>query len=71
MVRLRLLRHGISGAGGVGKVMAEWITTGDPGMDMSSMALGRFQGRNLDKATIQRMACEVYGTYYDIVDPYG
>ncbi len=59
--------HGVSGAGGVGKVIAEWIVNGDPGMDMSSMALARFGGKPMDKATIEKMACKVYGTYYDIV----
>lgn len=58
--------HGVSGAGGVGKVMAEWIANGDPGLDLSAMDLGRFRGRNLDKAAIQNGASEVYNTYYDI-----
>jgi len=61
--------HGVSGSGGVGKVMAEWIVNGDPGMDMSSMALARFGGKPMDKAAIQRAACKIYGTYYDIVHP--
>jgi 4-methylaminobutanoate oxidase (formaldehyde-forming) len=61
--------HGVSGAGGVGKVMAEWIVNGDPGLDMKSMALARFAGKPLDKATIQKMACKIYATYYDIVHP--
>jgi sarcosine dehydrogenase len=59
--------HGVSGAGGVGKVMAEWIVHGDPGMDMKSMEIARFGGKLLDKGTIQQRACQVYGTYYDIV----
>jgi glycine/D-amino acid oxidase-like deaminating enzyme len=59
--------HGVSGAGGVGKVMAEWIVNGDPGLDLSAMALGRFRGQPLDLETIERRACRVYATYYDIV----
>jgi glycine/D-amino acid oxidase-like deaminating enzyme len=58
--------HGVSGAGGVGKVMAEWIVHGDAGMDLQSMALSRFGGQPMDKATIQRMACKIYSTYYDL-----
>jgi 4-methylaminobutanoate oxidase (formaldehyde-forming) len=58
--------HGVSGAGGVGKVIAEWMVAGDPGLDMSAMALARFGGKTIDKATIQKMASKVYGTYYDI-----
>jgi hypothetical protein len=34
---------------------------------MASMALSRFGGQPMDKATIQRMACKIYGTYYDIL----
>jgi 4-methylaminobutanoate oxidase (formaldehyde-forming) len=59
--------HGVSGAGGVGKVMAEWIVNGDSGMDLSAMALGRFRGQPLDRETIERRACQVYATYYDLV----
>jgi hypothetical protein len=36
-------------------------------MDLRSMALARFGGKPMDKATIQRMASNVYGAYYDIV----
>jgi 4-methylaminobutanoate oxidase (formaldehyde-forming) len=58
--------HGVSGAGGVGKVMAEWIVEGKPGVDVAHMALGRFGGRPPDEAAVRRGACEVYRTYYDI-----
>jgi len=58
--------HGVSGAGGVGKVMAEWIVNGDPGLDLAHMALSRFDGRLPDLQTIQREACRIYSTYYDI-----
>lgn len=59
--------HGVSGAGGVGKVTAEWIVNGDPGLDMKSMELGRFGGKPMDQSTIQSRASRIYGTYYDIV----
>ncbi len=59
--------HGVSGGGGVGKVIAEWIVHGDPGLDMSAMALARFGGKVIDKASIQAEASRVYRTYYDIV----
>jgi 4-methylaminobutanoate oxidase (formaldehyde-forming) len=58
--------HGVSGAGGIGKVVAEWIVHGDPGVDTAAMDLRRFRGRRLDKAAIQAEACRVYDTYYDI-----
>jgi glycine/D-amino acid oxidase-like deaminating enzyme len=59
--------HGVSGAGGVGKVMAEWIVNGDPGLDLSAMALSRFAGRSPDQQAIRDGACKIYGTYYDLV----
>jgi glycine/D-amino acid oxidase-like deaminating enzyme len=61
--------HGVSGAGGIGKVIAEWIVHGDPGLDLSAMALARFAGKRLDKAAIQAGAARVYSTYYDIAQP--
>ena len=34
--------HGLAGAGGVGKVMAEWIVGGEPSMDLWQMDVRRF-----------------------------
>jgi sarcosine dehydrogenase len=58
--------HGVAGAGGVGKAVAQWIAAGDPGLDLSAMALGRPGAACPDAATLQRRVCQVYGTYYDI-----
>jgi glycine/D-amino acid oxidase-like deaminating enzyme len=58
--------HGVSGAGGVGKVLAEWIVNGDPGLDLSATALNRFGSQPLEKQAIQQAACKVYSTYYDL-----
>ncbi|HEY2840134.1 MAG TPA: FAD-binding oxidoreductase [Pirellulales bacterium] len=59
--------HGVSGGGGVGRAIAHWIVDGDPGHDLSAMSLTRFGGRAFDAATIERLACGVYSTYYDVV----
>ena len=59
--------HGVSSAGGVGKVIAEWLVHGDPGLDVSAMSLTRFAGKSLSKQAIQDAATKVYATYYDIV----
>ncbi len=59
--------HGVSGAGGVGKVMAEWIVTGDPGLDVSHMSLARFGAHPPDTLSIKQAASKVYSTYYDII----
>ena len=34
--------HGLAGAGGIGKVMAEWIVTGEPSLDVWEMDVRRF-----------------------------
>ena len=34
--------HGLAGAGGIGKVMAEWILAGEPAMDVWEMDIRRF-----------------------------
>ena len=59
--------HDVSGAGGVGKVMAEWIVTGDPGLDVSHMALARFGAQPPDTQFIKQAASKVYRTYYDMI----
>jgi len=58
--------HGVSGGGGVGKAIAQWIIDGDPGHDLQSMSLARFD-RTMDAETISQLACGVYSTYYDVV----
>lgn len=58
--------HGVSSAGGVGKVLAEWIVNSDPGRDLSAMDLGRFRGRPLTAEAVREGARTTYATYYDI-----
>ncbi|MFZ0088435.1 MAG: FAD-dependent oxidoreductase [Solirubrobacteraceae bacterium] len=64
--------HGLAGAGGIGKVMAEWIIAGEPSLDVWEMDIRRF-GRGgshyrSPRYTLAR-AKEVYETYYDIRYP--
>jgi 4-methylaminobutanoate oxidase (formaldehyde-forming) len=61
--------HGIAGAGGMGRIMADWIVEGDPGLDVWHMDLRRFgpQYRS-PRLTLQRTH-EVYRTYYDLRYP--
>jgi glycine cleavage system T protein len=61
--------HGIAGAGGVGKVLAEWIVEGEPSMDVWKMDIRRF-GRHYGSRpyTLERTR-EIYATYYDIHYP--
>jgi 4-methylaminobutanoate oxidase (formaldehyde-forming) len=61
--------HGIAGAGGIGKIMAEWIVAGEPEFDVSHMDINRF-GREYrsPRYTVARTV-ENYATYYDIPYP--
>jgi 4-methylaminobutanoate oxidase (formaldehyde-forming) len=61
--------HGIAGAGGIGKVMAEWIVDGEPSWDLWKMDVRRLgpQYRSRDYATAR--AVEIYATNYDIHYP--
>lgn len=56
--------HGVSGSGGVGKAMADWIATGDPGLDLSQMNIRRFGGRPLPTAELERRTYQIYHDYY-------
>ncbi|MCP3799676.1 FAD-dependent oxidoreductase [Allokutzneria sp. A3M-2-11 16] len=62
--------HGIAGAGGVGKVMAEWIVSGDPGLDVSHMDIRRFGRHYGSPAYTRKRVVENYETYYDIPYPH-
>ncbi len=61
--------HGIAGAGGIGRVISEWILDGEPSFDTWKMDIRRFgrQYRSRDYALAR--AVEVYSTYYDIHYP--
>jgi len=61
--------HGLAGAGGIGKVMAEWIIDGNPEWDMWRLDVRRF-GPNYNSInyTVAR-AFETYTQYYDIHFP--
>ena len=61
--------HGLAGAGGIGKVMAEWITVGEPSLDVWEMDIRRFGPHYRSPAYTLKRAKEVYETYYDIRYP--
>ena len=61
--------HGIAGAGGIGKVMAEWVVSGDPGMDVWHMDVARFGRQYRSPSYTLKRTLETYETYYDIVYP--
>jgi 4-methylaminobutanoate oxidase (formaldehyde-forming) len=61
--------HGIAGAGGIGKVLAEWIVEGEPEWDVWKMDVRRFGRHYRSRGYARDRAYEVYATYYDIHYP--
>jgi len=61
--------HGIAGAGGAGKVMAEWIVEGQPSLDLSQMDIRRFGPPYADRDSTVVQVVKTYSTYYDIREP--
>jgi 4-methylaminobutanoate oxidase (formaldehyde-forming) len=61
--------HGIAGAGGVGRVIAEWIVEREPPMDLWKMDVRRFGPQYASRGYCLRRTDEVYRTYYDVVYP--
>ena len=61
--------HGIAGAGGIGKVVAEWVVAGEPTMDLWHMDIRRFgDSYSSPDFTLKRIT-ENYEAYYDIHYP--
>ncbi|MCU1427747.1 MAG: FAD-dependent oxidoreductase [Actinomycetia bacterium] len=61
--------HGIAGAGGVGRVMAEWLLDGEPSFDTWKMDIRRFGAQYRSRDFARDRVVEVYSTYYDIHYP--
>jgi 4-methylaminobutanoate oxidase (formaldehyde-forming) len=61
--------HGLAGAGGIGKVMAEWITDGHPEWDVWHLDVRRFGANYASQDYIVKRTIETYTKYYDIHYP--
>jgi glycine cleavage system aminomethyltransferase T/glycine/D-amino acid oxidase-like deaminating enzyme len=61
--------HGLAGAGGIGKAMAEWIVGGEPEHDLWEMDIRRFGAHYRSTTYTLARTREVYETYYDIKYP--
>jgi glycine cleavage system aminomethyltransferase T/glycine/D-amino acid oxidase-like deaminating enzyme len=61
--------HGLAGAGGIGKVMAEWIAAGEPSLDLWHMDIRRFGAQYGSPSYTLARTRETYETYYDIKYP--
>ena len=61
--------HGLAGAGGMGKLVAEWIVEGVPSLDIWEMDSRRFGAAYRSQAYTLARTVEVYSTYYDVKYP--
>jgi len=61
--------HGLAGAGGMGKLVAEWIVEGLPSLDVWEMDSRRFGAHYASRDYTLARTLEVYSTYYDVKYP--
>ena len=61
--------HGLAGAGGMGKLVAEWIVEGTPSLDVWHMDSRRFGAAYRSREYTLARTKEVYETYYDVKYP--
>ncbi|WP_120002836.1 GcvT family protein [Nesterenkonia muleiensis] len=59
----------VTQSAGVGDVMADWITTGDPGIDTSGLDLARFDPAVVSARWAREQGEESYDEVYDIIHP--
>jgi 4-methylaminobutanoate oxidase (formaldehyde-forming) len=61
--------HGLAGAGGIGKTMAEWIIEGQPEWDVWRLDVRRFGSNYASQDYTVARTIETYTMYYDIHYP--
>ncbi len=61
--------HGLAGAGGVGKVMAEWIIAGQPEWDIWRLDVRRFGPNYAARDYVLARTLEAYSRHYDVHYP--
>lgn len=61
--------HGLAGAGGIGKTMAEWIIEGSPEWEVWRLDVRRFGSNYASQDFIVKRTIETYSKYYDISYP--
>jgi 4-methylaminobutanoate oxidase (formaldehyde-forming) len=61
--------HGLAGAGGMGKLVAEWIVEGLPSLDTWEMDSRRFGRHYANREYTLARTLEIYSTYYDVKYP--
>ena len=61
--------HGLAGAGGMGKLVVEWIVEGMPSLDVWHMDSRRFGAAYRSREYTLARTTEIYETYYDVKYP--
>ena len=61
--------HGLAGAGGMGRLVAEWIVDGQPSLDVWEMDSRRFGRQYASREYTLARTVEIYSTYYDVKYP--
>ena len=61
--------HGLAGAGGMGRLVAEWLVEGVPSLDVWEMDSRRFGAHYASRDYTLARTLEVYSTYYDVKYP--
>ncbi|HVF10548.1 MAG TPA: glycine cleavage T C-terminal barrel domain-containing protein, partial [Abditibacteriaceae bacterium] len=59
----------ITHGGGTGRVMAEWIVEGIPGIDLRELDINRFHPHAFSKSYIRERSNQQYVEVYDIIHP--
>jgi glycine cleavage system aminomethyltransferase T len=59
----------VTHAGGVGRVMADWITDGEPGFDVHEMDIDRFEAVQHTRSYVRARGARNYDEVYDLVHP--
>jgi glycine cleavage system aminomethyltransferase T len=59
----------ITSAGGFGQCAAEWIATGDPGLDVHELDLNRFEPHVASPSYVRGRGAQHYREFYDIIHP--
>jgi 4-methylaminobutanoate oxidase (formaldehyde-forming) len=62
--------NGFGGAGGLGRALAGWITTGDPGVDIGPYRAWRFHETYRDPEFAAALGRETYSDYYRLRFPH-
>jgi len=61
--------HGLAGAGGMGRLVAEWVVEGTPSLDVWHMDSRRFGAAYRSREYTVARTAEIYETYYDVKYP--